>query len=119
MTISTESYRDRLLESQQEPEAAARYLLACLENEDPCVFLLALRDVADATRGSRKAPRSTKRERHRVPEHEGDQRRALASACVRNCRRHRTRSGSARRLRLVHCFGVLFGQRSCALLPSD
>lgn len=55
----TESYREALLESLRDPEAAAHYLTACLEDQDPRVFLLALRDVADAHGGLRKASRST------------------------------------------------------------
>ena len=50
-TIRTESYREGLLESLRNPEEAAHYLNACLEDEDPRVFLLALRDVADARGG--------------------------------------------------------------------
>ena len=47
----TESYRDTLLESLRNSEAAAQYLNACLEDQDPRVFLLALRDVADSRGG--------------------------------------------------------------------
>jgi len=60
VAISTESYRDHLLESLQDPEQAACYLTACLEDEDPRVFLLALRDVADAHGGIRTVSRNTK-----------------------------------------------------------
>jgi len=49
----TESYRENLLESLKNPEEAAQYLNACLEDEDARVFLLALRDVADAHGGVR------------------------------------------------------------------
>lgn len=49
--VSTEPYRDSLLESLKEPEHAAAYLNACLEDGDERVFLLALRDVADAHGG--------------------------------------------------------------------
>ena len=52
-TVKTESYRESLLESLRNPEEAAQYLNACLEDEDPRVFLLALRDVADARGGIR------------------------------------------------------------------
>jgi probable addiction module antidote protein len=52
-TVETESYRESLLESLKNPEAAAQYLNACLEDEDARVFLLALRDVADANGGIR------------------------------------------------------------------
>ena len=48
---NTESYRDHLLESLKDRDEAARYLSACLEDSDPRVFLVALRDVADAHGG--------------------------------------------------------------------
>jgi len=50
---STTSYRDDLLKSLRNPKRAAHYLNACLEDEDPRVFLLALRDVAAARGGIR------------------------------------------------------------------
>jgi probable addiction module antidote protein len=49
----TESYRAHLLKSLTRPEDAVHYLNACLEDEDTRVFLLALRDVADAHGGIR------------------------------------------------------------------
>jgi probable addiction module antidote protein len=49
--VKTESYRESLLKSVQNPDEAAQYLNACLDDEDPRVFLLALRDVADARGG--------------------------------------------------------------------
>jgi probable addiction module antidote protein len=52
-TVKTEPYRDNLLESLRNPDEAAQYLNACLEDEDARVFLLALRDVADARGGIR------------------------------------------------------------------
>ena len=55
----TESYEDHLMESLKDPEAAARYLTACLEDGDPEVFLLALRDVAEARGGMRKLSKQT------------------------------------------------------------
>jgi probable addiction module antidote protein len=55
----TESYRADLLESLTRPEDAAHYLNACLEDEDARVFLLALRDVADAHGGIRALSRDT------------------------------------------------------------
>lgn len=48
LCAKTESYRERLLESLKNADEAAQYLNACLEDEDGRVFLLALRDVADA-----------------------------------------------------------------------
>jgi probable addiction module antidote protein len=55
----TESYKERLLESLKDAESAAHYLTACLEDEDPEVFLLALRDVAEARGGLRQLARRT------------------------------------------------------------
>jgi probable addiction module antidote protein len=52
-TVKTEPYRKSLLESLKDPDAAVQYLNACLEDEDARVFLLALRDVADARGGIR------------------------------------------------------------------
>ena len=52
-TVKTESYRESLLESLRNPEDAAQYLNACLEDEDARVFLMALRDLADARGGLR------------------------------------------------------------------
>ena len=51
--IKTKSYRENLLESLKNPDEAAAYLSACLEDDDSRVFLLALRDVADARGGLR------------------------------------------------------------------
>jgi len=44
-------YEDVLDEDLKDPAEAAGYLNACLEDEDPEVFLLALRDVARARGG--------------------------------------------------------------------
>src|SRR3954453_11148167 len=52
-TVKTDSYRETLLASLRSPDEAAHYLNACLEDGDPHVFLLALRDVADARGGIR------------------------------------------------------------------
>ncbi len=42
------SYEQRLLEDLKNPKEAAAYLDACMEDNDPAVFLLALRQVAKA-----------------------------------------------------------------------
>lgn len=47
----TKKYREHLLKSLENPKEAAAYLDACLEDEDPHVFLLALKDVAEARGG--------------------------------------------------------------------
>lgn len=57
--VSTEAYRESLMESLRNPEEAAQYLNACLEDDDARVFLLALRDVADARGGIRSLSRGT------------------------------------------------------------
>lgn len=44
----TKPYHDYLIESLKEPEEAAEYLNAVLEEEDPQLFLAALRDIAGA-----------------------------------------------------------------------
>ncbi|MFT4554030.1 MAG: putative addiction module antidote protein [Chlamydiales bacterium] len=50
----TIKYRDHLSDSLGDPEEASAYLNACLEDEDVRVFLLALKDVADANGGMSK-----------------------------------------------------------------
>ena len=49
--VKTESYKENLLESLKDPETAAEYLTACLDDGDMDVFILALRDVAEAQGG--------------------------------------------------------------------
>ena len=51
-------YDDFLDERLQDPARAAGYLNACLEDEDPEVFLLALRQVARARGGVAKLAES-------------------------------------------------------------
>src|SRR6516162_650629 len=48
MSRLTKTYRESRLQALQEPNEAAEYLTAALEAGDTAVFLLALRDVADA-----------------------------------------------------------------------
>src|SRR5689334_113611 len=48
MPNRTKDYRESLLQDLQDPGEAAAYLTAALEEGDSAVFLLALRDVADA-----------------------------------------------------------------------
>lgn len=47
----TKKYKEHLLKSLEDPREAAAYLDACLEDDDPHVFLLALKDVAEARGG--------------------------------------------------------------------
>ncbi len=42
------NYKEGLLERLKDPEYSVAYLNACLEDEDPRVFLLALKDVIEA-----------------------------------------------------------------------
>ncbi len=48
MSHLTKNYRESLLQALQDPQEAAEYLTAALEEGDWATFLLALRDVADA-----------------------------------------------------------------------
>jgi probable addiction module antidote protein len=48
MNHLTKDYRESLLQALQDPQEAAAYLTAALEEGDSATFLLALRDVADA-----------------------------------------------------------------------
>jgi len=52
-TVMTRSkrYQDQLIEALQDPQEAQAYLNAALEDGDSEVFLLALRDVAEARLG--------------------------------------------------------------------
>jgi len=48
MSNLTKNYRESLLQALQDPQEAAEYLTAALEEGDSAAFLLALRNVADA-----------------------------------------------------------------------
>lgn len=58
--VRTESYRQSLLESLRNSDEAAQYLNASLEDKDARVFLMALRDVADALGGIRALSREAR-----------------------------------------------------------
>ncbi len=45
------NYKEHLIEQLQDPEEFAAYLNAALQDDDPHVFLLALRDIAEAKGG--------------------------------------------------------------------
>ena len=49
--VKAKNYKEHLLEQLKKPEEAAAYLNAALNDEDPHVFLLALRDIAEAKGG--------------------------------------------------------------------
>jgi len=51
---TTKKYKEHLLKLLKDPEEAAAYLDACLEDNDPSLFLLALKDVAEAKGGMSK-----------------------------------------------------------------
>ena len=48
MSKASRPYKESLLEDLKDPNEAAEYLTAALEDGSPDVFLLALRDVAEA-----------------------------------------------------------------------
>jgi len=45
------NYKEDLFKDLKDPEFAAAYLNAALEDDDPTVFLIALKDIADANGG--------------------------------------------------------------------
>ena len=49
--VKAKSYKEHLLEQLQNPKEAAAYLNAALHDDDHHVFLLALRDIAEAHGG--------------------------------------------------------------------
>ena len=49
--VKAKSYREHLLKQLQKPKEAAAYLNEALQDDDPHVFLLALRDIAEAKGG--------------------------------------------------------------------
>ena len=63
MTKKSRSYRDDLLKSLTDPDEAKEYLNAALEDENPEVFLLALRDIVDANTSMSQLAQATNRNR--------------------------------------------------------
>ena len=59
----SKNYRDVLLESLTDPEEAREYLNAALEDENPEVFLLALKDIVDANSSMTQLAQATGRNR--------------------------------------------------------
>jgi len=49
--VKAKNYKEHLLKQLKKTEAAAAYLNAALNDDDPHVFLLALRDIAEAKGG--------------------------------------------------------------------
>ena len=48
MNKASRPYKESLLEDLKDPNEAAEYLTAAIEDDSPDIFLLALRDVAEA-----------------------------------------------------------------------
>ena len=46
--MKVKNYKEHLLEQHQNPKETAAYLNAALHDDDPHVFLLAFRDIAEA-----------------------------------------------------------------------
>ncbi len=59
----SKNYRDDLLKSLRDPEEAKEYLNAALEDENPEVFLLALKDIVDANTSMSQLAQATNRNR--------------------------------------------------------
>lgn len=59
----TRNYKDDLLESLTNPEEAREYLNAALEDENPEIFLLALRDIVEANSSMSELAEATNRNR--------------------------------------------------------
>ena len=59
----TRNYKDDLLKALTDPIEAREYLNAALEDENPEVFLLALRDVVEANSTMSQLAKATNRDR--------------------------------------------------------
>jgi probable addiction module antidote protein len=66
MTARSKSYKDDLLESLNDPSEAIAYLNAALMDDDPEVFLLALRDVTEAHGGLSSLAKKTRLNRENL-----------------------------------------------------
>jgi probable addiction module antidote protein len=64
--IKSNKYQDHLIESLKDPEHAAAYLSAALEENEPKLFLLALRNVTEAVGGVSKLSKATKLNRENL-----------------------------------------------------
>ena len=53
------NYKENLFKRLKNPKYAASYLNAALEDEDPYVFLIALKDIADANGGVARLAKET------------------------------------------------------------
>jgi probable addiction module antidote protein len=73
MMPRSRSYQDDLLQALQDPEEAAAYLSAALEDGDNSVFLLALRNVVEASIGMADLANKTDRNRESLYKSLSDQ----------------------------------------------
>lgn len=64
--IRTRKYQESLLKALQHPKEAEAYLNASLEENDPGLFLLALRNVAEAQGGMTKFARKARLNRENL-----------------------------------------------------
>lgn len=64
--IKVHRYQDSLLQALRDPEEAEAYLNASLEENDPPLFLLALRNVAEAQGGMTKFAKRAKLNRENL-----------------------------------------------------
>lgn len=60
------NYKQHLYKRLQNPKAAAAYLNAALDDEDPKVFLIALKDIADANGGVARLAKETELNRENL-----------------------------------------------------
>lgn len=58
--MKTKKFKDFLLEELEDPKLAAEYLNACMEENDPELLLLALKDIAEAMGGMGEIAKKTK-----------------------------------------------------------
>ena len=87
MSKLSKSYHQDLLKELKDPQAAAAYLSAALEDGSMEVFLLALRDVAEA-RGISKISRQTKLNRenlYRMLSEKGNPQLSSLSSLLKSC----------------------------------
>jgi probable addiction module antidote protein len=83
------NYKQHLYKRLQNPKAAAAYLNAALDDEDPKVFLIALKDIADANGGVAKLAKETELNRenlYRTLSQRGNPRLQSLMAILQACR---------------------------------
>jgi len=83
-----ESYKEHLFEQLKDPEAAAAYLNAARQDGDPEIFMIALRDVAEACGGMAyvaKAAELNRESLYRTLSSRGNPRYSSLAAILRAC----------------------------------